>query len=186
MDAPKADSALSAYRLKIAMVYQDEATWEWADQAVGRVARLVGRSCVQSAWWDMDQLSEPSVEFDAVQAAALADMLIVSIHAADQVPAAFHGWIVKGLARRCHREGILVALLATPGHPSASAARLRCQLEALACSSNLDFLPCEQNLRADAPDFSRRNSVATAETELLGATFVVGHAVSRRRCGIHE
>jgi hypothetical protein len=126
--------------LAIAMVYEDVESLEWARQVCDRVTGLVGSQCLVSTSWRICDLTQPDVVPDAIEVATRADVIIVSVHEADELPLDLYAWIEAWLPRRGRREGALVALLAArPGlEPSPSA---RSYLEAVARRSALVFLP---------------------------------------------
>ena len=81
------------HALNVAGVYQDSVTRGWAMQGWRRAAQLAGEEGLQSAWYNTDSLREPGFLLDAVRAALVADVIVVSVHAADELPPELYLWL---------------------------------------------------------------------------------------------
>jgi hypothetical protein len=133
--------AAAAPGLKIAGVYQDLKSRAWAEDLWNRVAQLTGPDAVQVAAWTIDELNHAPAFQEAVSAATLADVLVVSIHAGEQLPPGLCAWIDAWLPRRQRRDGALIVLLGvTAGQPDVPLARAKEYLRTIACRGGLDFL----------------------------------------------
>jgi hypothetical protein len=144
----------SEYVLNIAGVHQDAITREWATRVADRAIQLVGECSVRSTWWKIGGLSDPRVFRDAVQAAATADILIVSVLGADALPLDLYEWIDAWLPLRLQLAGAMVALIGVPGQPGADSSRIEYYLQDVARRGQLEFLSQHQELPLALPDFS--------------------------------
>jgi hypothetical protein len=147
-DEAETASGGPGYEFKIAVVYQDKVTLSWARQMCHPVALKVGEEYVQHTWHDINSLSDPEILIEAVRAALAADVIVVSIHAADELPLDLYAWINAWLPRRLSRAGALAALIGVAGQPAAQAIRTQEYLQAVARRGQLDFLPHERKLPA--------------------------------------
>src|SRR5580658_2369959 len=93
----------SGYTLNIAGVYQDSVTRDWAVQSYLRATRLAGEEHVQNRWYDVNAMGDPVVLAQAVHAARVADVIVVSVHAADELPLNLYAWVAAWLPRRLSR-----------------------------------------------------------------------------------
>ena len=133
----------------IAVVYQDALTEDWARQLCGPVTQKFGAENVRHTWHNVNSLSEPGVRLQAVRAALTADVIVVSIHAADELPLELYAWITAWLPRRISRVGTLAALIGVARQPDSQAARTHQYLQAVARRGQLDFIPYEHRLEAE-------------------------------------
>jgi hypothetical protein len=88
---------------------------------------------------------------DAVQAAAKADVLVVSIRDAGELPVDLYVWIDAWMPRRTRRPGAMVALIGVPPQPDPQSGRAHKYLEAVSRRVGLDFLPRERKLPEESP-----------------------------------
>jgi hypothetical protein len=132
--------------LNVVTLYQDPLTRHWAAELWGRVGQLIhcGDICHKS--WRLSDLSQADVFADAVQAAARADVLVISVRDEGELPPFLHKWIEAWMPKRAGLEGALVALLGVPALQGAQSDRAYHCLEAVARSAGLDFLPRERKL----------------------------------------
>lgn len=132
--------------LDVAVVYQDSLTRYWVTGLWSRVGRLIGDRTVRHNCWLIGDLTRPGVFEVAVQAAAKADVLVVSLRDAGRLPREFHAWIDAWLPRRAGRAGALVALIGMPAQLDVQSGRAYQFLAGVARSSGLDFFPRERKL----------------------------------------
>ncbi len=83
----------SKYALNVAGVYEDSVTRDWAVQMCRAATQRVGEEHVQKTWHDVNSLSDPSFLLDAVRAAVVADVILVSVYAAGELPLGLYLWI---------------------------------------------------------------------------------------------
>ena len=132
--------------LSVVTVYQDPLTRYWATELWERVGQVVGDEGIWRQSWRISELTTPWVYSDAVQAAAAADVLVVSVRDSGEWPMSLHLWIDAWLPQRAGRAGALVALIGVPGQPNAGCGRAHPYLAAVARKAGLDFLPRERKL----------------------------------------
>ena len=126
-----------------------------------------GGICSQS--WNLGDLSSAFVFADAVRAAAEADVLVISVRDAGDLPRLLHAWIDCWLTQGAGRAGTLVALIGVPTKQEALSGRAREYLETVARQAGLDFLPQERRLAEEAlarstpPRITRANELTAPE-----------------------
>jgi hypothetical protein len=166
----------SADTLNIAGVYQDAVTQEWAIQTCRRMTELAGEKRVQSTWYNANSLSDPANLLDAVHAALVADVIVVSIYAANQLPIDIYVWVEAWVPRRLSRVGALAALIGVAEPFDFGSLRTLEYLQAVARKAQLDFFPQE----CKRPVASAASSVRLI-TERSGATAQAPQEFSGRR-----
>jgi hypothetical protein len=154
LDGGEIALAQSQCRLNIVGVHGDAVTGQWAKQVAYNGIQLVRECSVRSTWWEMGGLSDPGVLRAAAQAATTADVLMVSLRAAAELPFALYQWVKAWLPRRLPLAGTLVALIGAPEAPGADSLRMGRYLQAVARRGHLEFLALEQRLPLEPPDFS--------------------------------
>lgn len=166
--------AQSQCMLNIVGVHQDDVTGEWATQVAHNATQLVRDCSVRSTWWKIGGLSDPGVLRDAAQAASTADVLIVSIRAAAELPFALYQWVKAWLPRRLPLAGTLVALIGAPEPPGADSSRIGRYLQAVARRGQLEFLAREQRLPLDPPDSSMEEIAEQTSAKTQAFSEMVG------------
>ena len=134
------------YALNVAMVYQDALTRKWATQVCDQVTRLAGKDAVHCTQWEISRLNDLCVLKDAILMTMVADVILVSIYDAEELPKDFRVWMDAWLARRYLPTGALIALISVPGELSAQTKPARDYLRAVARKGRLDFLLRERRL----------------------------------------
>jgi hypothetical protein len=149
----------SEYTLKIAGVYQDNVTRDWAMQTCRRATRLAEEERVQNRWYDINSLSDHGILLEAVRAALVADVIVVSVYAADALPLDLYVWFEAWLPRRLSRGGALTALIGVAEPPDSQLVRTLEYLQAVARKAQLDFIP-QQRKRPIASTASSMELIA--------------------------
>jgi hypothetical protein len=134
------------YALNVAMIYQDTLTWKWATQVCDQVTRLAGKDAVHCSQWEISRLNDLCVLKDAILMTMVADVILVSIYDAEELPKDFCVWIDAWLARRYLPTGALIALISAPGELSDQTKAARDYLRGVARKGRLDFLLRERKL----------------------------------------
>lgn len=129
--------------LNITVLYRDGPSHEWAMEKCRRAAQLVGPSHLHTTWWQLGFLAHPKVAEEALQHAVLADIIIVALHATEEMPTALVRWFETLLSRRPQGEGALVALVGMPAAPEPRHLAWLDYLRQVASRAGLDFLPQE-------------------------------------------
>jgi hypothetical protein len=101
----------AGYSLNVAGIYQDQVTRAWAMQTCRQATQMAGEESLQKAWYDVHSLSDHRILMDAVRAALMADVIVVSVYAADELPLDLYVWVTAWLPRRPSRVGALTALI---------------------------------------------------------------------------
>jgi hypothetical protein len=131
----------SEYCLNVAGVYQDSVTRDWAVQTCRRATQMAGEERVQYTWHDVNSLSDHRILVDAICAALAADVIVVSIYAADELPLDLYVWSAAWLPRRHARMGALTALIGVTEALDSQFESTHEYLQALARKARLDFVP---------------------------------------------
>ncbi len=148
---PAVASCASAAALNLVILYEDERTLEWAVEMHCRVLPLVGADCIEDTWRKLSLLHQPEILQEATEAAIQADVIVVAVRAAAEVPNELRAWVNAWLPRRRQPVGALVALISVPAACGPWAWRTRDYLETVAHRGGLDFLPHERKVVAPAP-----------------------------------
>ena len=130
----------TGYVLQVAVVYQDTATRQWAEQVCGRMAQVAGLEAIHRTEWKVGDLNASRVFSEGAAALAQADLIVVALYAAERLPAAFYLWVNVWLQQRAGHPGALVALLVPPEASVVEARETRRYLSAVAGQGHLDFL----------------------------------------------
>jgi len=132
--------------LSVVVIYQDSLTREWAGELWNRVAQLVGQESICSQSWKISDLADAREFEGAVEAAAEADVLVISVRDAGEVPVGLEWWVEAWMPKRAGRAGALLALISVPSQPDPHAGQVQAYLETIARRAGLDFMPRERKL----------------------------------------
>jgi hypothetical protein len=132
--------------LNVVVVYQDSLTRHWATALWDRLGQLIDTGGICRKSWKLSGLTNAGAFARAVQAAVLADVLVISVRDAGELPMLLHVWADAWLPQRAGRAGALVALIGVPSTPDVLAGRAHEYLEDIARRAGLDFLPRERML----------------------------------------
>jgi hypothetical protein len=128
--------------LKVAFTYQDAVTRQWGLEMYRQVAQLFGADHIHDTWWNSTSLlSDPKLLQDAVLAATLADVMVVAVHAAEELPLDLYVWIDAWLPRRLQRRGVFLALIGARDQLDTGLCHALDYLQAVARKGNLDYVP---------------------------------------------
>jgi hypothetical protein len=131
----------TGYALNIAGVYQDTVTRDWAVQSFVHATRLAEDKRIHNKWYDVDALSDSSILLEAVGAALVADVIVISVYAAEVLPLNLYVWITAWLPRRTSRVGALAALVGVAEPLDSPSVGTIDYLQAVAHRAQLDFVP---------------------------------------------
>jgi hypothetical protein len=143
-----------AYTLNIAGVYQDGVTQDWATQSCQLATQLARVGRVEERWFNLSSLCDPEILVDAVRSALMADVIVVSVYAADELPAGLCVWLEEWLPHRAARGGALTALVGVAELMDSHSARTFEYLQAVARKGQLDFIPQERKCSVTSPPYS--------------------------------
>ncbi len=99
---------------------------------------------VQNSWFSINSLGDPKILMDAVRTALIADVIAVSIYAADELPLDLYFWCDLWLPRRLARGGALTALVGVAEPSDLHSARTFEYLQGVARKGQMDFIPQER------------------------------------------
>jgi len=154
--------------LKVAWVYQDLKSRAWTENLWNRVAQLAGPDDVLVTAWALDELKPRPPFQEAVSAATLADVVMISIHASEQLPPGLCAWIDAWLPGRQRRDGALMVLLGVAaGQPEVPLVWTKEYLRAVARRGGLEFLLREHIETLPHPKTSARNEPSDLRTPLI-------------------
>ena len=100
---------------------------------------------IRNTWYDMHSLGKIETLQEAVRAALVADVIVISVYAAEELPLGLYVWIDAWLPRRTSREGALTALIGADEPEALQSSRTRDYLQAVARKAQLDFIPLFEN-----------------------------------------
>jgi hypothetical protein len=164
----------SRFALNIAGVYQDVVTRDWAMHACRRATQLAGEEHVQNTWYNANSLRDPVVLLDAARTARVADVIVVSVYAANEMPRDVYVWVEAWLPYRLSRAGALAALIGVGESLDSQSVRTLEYLQSVARKAQLDFIPQERKrpvaARASSKKLIEERTSATAQAfqELRG------------------
>ena len=161
----------SPYTLNITGVYQDNVTRDWAMQTCRQATQLAAVERVQNKLYGAHSLSDPKILLKAVRATLRADVIVVSVYAAEELPLDLYVWFDAWLPRRRSRVGVLAALIGVTEPRGSQSVRTHEYLQAVARRGELDFMPqeCKPPLaRVSSINLiAERASITTQPTEEL-------------------
>jgi hypothetical protein len=155
--------------LSVVVLYQDGVTRHWATELWDRVGSLLGAGGICRQSWKISDLNQPGSFAGAVRAATEADVLVVSIRDAQELPLELESWIESWLPGRDSLPGALVALIGVPPRPDAQSGCAHSYLADVARRGGLDFLPRERKLPEHSDEFDRTSVWFRAHSGVPGA-----------------
>ena len=170
--------------LRVATVYEDPLTRYWAAELWDRVGRLVGEGDICHQSWLINNLTAARTFTDAVEAAAKADVLIVAVRDAGELPAKLCAWIDAWVPQRFGRPGALVAVIGVPSEPDNQYGLVHQYLDSVTRKAGLDFLPRERKLPKESSARSGCRTTLKPKLAMLwpgGAPMRVAEAPVRQR-----
>jgi hypothetical protein len=170
----------------LVVAYEDSFTRNRALHLYDHLAQqLLDDYDFQCSWWKFDHLANATLRQQAADAAAEANMIILSVHARPELPSTHRLWMDSWLPRRDNRKAALVALVAGANALQNEAAPMLACLQNAARLSKMDFFTHEFNL---PPQDGQRIVASTIPT--VRSVPVLDHALEQRtpnpRWGINE
>jgi hypothetical protein len=164
---PQATRWEPKFPFDLVVAYEDTTTRDRAMRLYDHLAQqLLDDYDFQVCWWKLDHLENPKLCEQAADAAAGANMVILSLRDDRDLPGAFHRWIDVWVSRKDNRKSALVLLLGAKGHATDDARQLQTRLQQLARQAKMDFfahayeLP-EPDLASAADSLARRARTVT-------------------------
>jgi len=101
------------------IVYEDYPTSLRAERVYHRLIKeLTDEAEFRCLWVHTDSLSIPAVVRDATRTAAMADLVVFSTHAGNELPEHVRLWIEQWLPKKSLENSALAALVGLPGEQS--------------------------------------------------------------------
>lgn len=145
---PLEHSDATNFAFRIAGIYEDILTQNWAMQMCQPLRQKFGKESIQHTWHDVHSLGDHQFLMQAVRAALAADVIVIAVQAAEELPPELCAWIDVWLPRRHARVGALATFVGVAGQPDTQAVRTQNYLEAVARRGELDFVPHERRFPA--------------------------------------
>lgn len=126
---------------KVAAVaaYEDSVTGARADDFCHGLTRLLGAGCeLTKQMWPLSELRLPQLRSIAAAEAAFADLVIISVHHSEAMPADLTSWMEQWSQRKDKRVRVLLGLF-DPVYQGVSAS-IRAYLAEVARKGHMDFL----------------------------------------------
>jgi hypothetical protein len=120
-------------------VHEDSATGARADEFCRTLSQCLGRNCeLTKELWLLTELRTAPLRTIAAREAALADLVIISVHHGEKLPNEVKSWIDLWLKQKGRRSSVLLALF-DPLYlgPSSS---IQAYLRQTAEQANMEFL----------------------------------------------
>jgi hypothetical protein len=98
-------------RLTVSAVYEDRATEDRVNDFCQSLSSDLGQHCeIIRGMWPASELRLPQLRSIAADEAALADLIIVSVHAVESLSDEMKGWVDQWIGRKDRRAAVLLAL----------------------------------------------------------------------------
>ena len=175
-------------RLGALVVYEDFPTGLRARQTLERLAhRLQADAESRLNLWRFDLLEEASLRAQAAQEAADADLVVVSAHGRENLPATVNLWMEEWLCRKGNERCALVLSLDSGAQRTPAATQTVAGLEALAQLANVDvFLDFNLATTDWESAFEEIHDRAETTTRLMDGILHEFERQSFRHWGINE
>ncbi len=119
--------------------YEDSTTGARAEDFCQSLGRLLGQGCeLNKQMWPLTELRLPQLRTIAAGEAARADLVIVSVHHSEALPADLASWLEQWAHHKDKRVSVLLGLF-DPVHQGVSAS-IRAHLAETARKAHVDFL----------------------------------------------
>lgn len=175
-----------AYEVRVALVYQDHGTRQWAGQVRERIAELVTKEAISCTEWNINDLKEPVVFSQGVASLARADLIVVSVYEAERLPSVFYLWVNLWLQVRSGHQGALITCVVPTGDSESGERETRRYLCAVATQGQLQMLECKRpstpirGLRGDVFQWSE-DAQESSPFLRTGANQANGHRIAARQ-----
>jgi hypothetical protein len=170
----------------LVVAYEDRATRARALQLYDHLAgQLLDDYDFKCAWWKFDHLGEPLLREHAVDDAADANMIVLSVNGQKDLSAIGKTWIEGWLPRRDNRKSALVALIAADAPEGGDPGLLR-YLQSVARVARMDFFTHAfvQEKRMPTLDMDQVSARASVLTPMLQE--ILQRRTPAPRWGINE
>ena len=171
----------------LVIAYDDTATRSRAVQLHDHLAQqLTDDYDFQCSWWRLEHLHNPHLSEQAADAAADANMVILSVRGDRPLPPAFKAWLPRWLARKGSQKSALVVLMSTAGLPTEESRRLQSYLQQVARQARMDFFAHVYPLPKAEAGYTVEGLARRAEMVTPLLEDILDQPVSTPRWGINE
>jgi hypothetical protein len=171
----------------LVVAYEDTTTRNRAMQLYDHLAQqLLDDFDFQVSWWKLDHLENLKLCEQAADAAAAANMVVVSLRGNHPLPPAFDRWLQIWTPRRASQKSALVMLLGANEQDPDESRRLQARLHQLARQAKMDFFAHAYELPAPELSFSIESLTQRARTVTPVLEEILHHPTHSPRWGINE
>jgi len=174
------------YPFDLVVAYEDSATRERAMSLHDHLAKKLSDDFdFQCAWWKFEHIADDTLREQAVDDATSANMIVLSLRAGNDLPAAAQQWMEGWSHRRDHHKCALVTLF-TNESSATSAPPTFTRLKQLARQAHMDFFANIPDIPGALPELNLTQITerATAVTPTLRA--ILQQRFPLPRWGINE
>jgi hypothetical protein len=126
-------------RIVVSAAHEDFATGARAEEFCQTLAKCLDRNCeIAKELWPVTELRTPKLRAIAAGEAAAADLVIISVHHAEALPAEVKSWMDLWLKHKGRRTTVLAALF-DPLYLGSSSS-MQAYLQGVAGKEHLEFL----------------------------------------------
>ena len=173
----------------LVVAYEDRQTRNRALHLYDHLAQqLLDDYDFQCSWWKFDHLTNRTLAQQAADAAADANMIVLSLHARRELLPLHQAWIEQWLPRRQNRKSALVVLLAGADKQVQEAEPTLVYLRRVARLAHMDFFNHGFDLALPSREISLPAAAETARLAPASAPSqqVLYHQMPTPRWGINE
>lgn len=171
----------------LVVAYEDTTTRNRAMLLYDHLAQqLLDDYDFQVSWWKLDHLENPELCEQAVDAAAGANMVIVSVRGDRDVPAIFDRWLQGWAAHKAPQKSALVMLLGAHMDTTGENHHLQARLQQLARQAKMDFFAHAYELSESEPVYSAESLTRRARTVTPMLEEILHHPTRVSHWGINE
>jgi hypothetical protein len=124
----------------LVVAYEDTPTRNRAMQLYDHLAQqLLEDYDFQCSWWKLEHLRDRGLREESADAAADANMIILSLRGDRELPTVFKPWVESWLTRKDNHKSALVVLIGDQAGPKTDAASLQTYLQQIARRAKMDF-----------------------------------------------
>jgi hypothetical protein len=184
MDVPGWDPK---FPFDLVVAYEDSDTRNRALHLYDYLAQqLLNDTDFQCSWWKFDHLANDILRGQASAAASEANMVILSLHARQDLSPAQRSWIESWITRRSDRQAALVTLIGGAARPEVEAPSMLNYLQGAARRAGMDFFMHAFDLPGPAFKLSVTPPVARAPLTNVILQDTLQENVPVSRWGINE
>jgi hypothetical protein len=127
-------------RVRILLLYEDLETQLRGKRSLAELEALSAEKwAIGAKFWRRDLLKTESLRNSAANEAAMADIILISLHGTEMLPEEVGEWLSSWLARKADRPYALGILFDEPSAPQSEPPSLLAALEAIATEAGADL-----------------------------------------------